>query len=170
MFHFFTHFLKLPTRLELPWRYCQSGQSNRLFLWDQATHQDRMASLGWESYERAKNDWYSGHHWQIRLPNGTLAIDTYNVTGATKLGWGLQPLKIDFFRKNEDRLQWYKSLPFEGCCTPYRKWNDQTHLAYILSAIFTKFWQLYFLDFQIKCVYTWNEYYLSISIVYKHLH
>ena len=34
----------------------------------------------------------------IRLPNGTVAIDTYNVTAATKLGCGLQPLKIDFFK------------------------------------------------------------------------
>ncbi|KAK1581214.1 hypothetical protein Q3G72_004056 [Acer saccharum] len=34
----------------------------------------------------------------ISMPNGTRAIDTYNVTAATKLGCGLQPLKIDFFK------------------------------------------------------------------------
>ncbi|TXG67517.1 hypothetical protein EZV62_008792 [Acer yangbiense] len=34
----------------------------------------------------------------IRMPNGTVAIDTYNVTAATKLGCGLQPSKIDFFK------------------------------------------------------------------------
>ncbi|KAI9185783.1 hypothetical protein LWI28_010607 [Acer negundo] len=33
----------------------------------------------------------------IRMPNGTRAIDTYNVTATTKLGCGLQPSKIDFF-------------------------------------------------------------------------
>ncbi|TXG67525.1 hypothetical protein EZV62_008800 [Acer yangbiense] len=34
----------------------------------------------------------------IRMPNDTLAIDTYNVTAASKLGCGLQPSKIDFFK------------------------------------------------------------------------
>ena len=68
---------------------------------DPAACRDRMASLGCESYKRAETDRYSGHHLQIRLPNGTLAIDTYNVTGSTKLGCGLQPSKIDFFEKTK---------------------------------------------------------------------
>ncbi|KAL5737578.1 hypothetical protein ACOSP7_030339 [Xanthoceras sorbifolium] len=33
----------------------------------------------------------------MKLPNGSLAIDTYNVTGGTKLGCGLLPSTIDVF-------------------------------------------------------------------------
>ena len=81
--------MKLPALgAEFAWNYHDLDHTTRIEIFFGTRLHAEIGWLAWgcESYKRAENDRCSGHHWKIRLSNGALAIDTYNVTGATKVG------------------------------------------------------------------------------------
>ncbi|KAK0600306.1 hypothetical protein LWI29_013631 [Acer saccharum] len=92
-----SHCMKLPVLgSEFAWNYHDLDHTTRIDIFFGTRLHAEIGWLAWgvNPTNELKNDQYSGHHRKIRLSNGALAIDTYNVTGSTKVGCGLQPSKI----------------------------------------------------------------------------